>query len=78
MRTYIAIQNIAGEQMDIPLSYDGEREVGTLLIDGIPYHVERLKVGTMMRRYRVDADKDYIPQRDCRGMCVTVAPFSKR
>lgn len=78
MSAYVTIQNIAGEQMNIPLSRDGRREVGTLLIDGIPYHVERLKVTTMMRVYRIDTDKNYTPQRDRHGMCVVVAPFSER
>jgi len=78
MNDYVTIQNIAGEKMDIPLMRDGRREVGTLIIDGIPYHVERLKVASMMRWYRVDKDKNYTPKQDRRGMCFVVVPFSDR
>lgn len=78
MKRYATIMNTNGQQMDIPLSTEGAREVGILLIDGVRYHVERIKAGTLQRQYRVDADEDYVPQRDRRGRCVIVAPYSKR
>ena len=75
---YTTIQSTNGQQMDIPLEREGGREVGTLLIDGVPYHVERIKAAALQRQYCVDADRDYVPQRDGRGRCVILAPFSKR
>ena len=64
--------------MDIPLSREGAKEVGSLLIDGVRYHVERMKGKTLQRQYRVDVDVDYAPQCDGRGRCVIVAPYSRR
>ena len=78
MRHYATFQNTTGQQMDIPLSREGTREVGALLIDGVRYHVERMKAKTLQRQYRVDADSDYAPQCDGRGRCVIVAPYSRR
>ena len=78
MRHYATIQNTAGQQIDIPLLREGTREVGVLLIDGVRYHVERMKEKTLQRQYRVDADRDYTPQCDGRGRCVIVAPYSRR
>lgn len=78
MKHYATIQNTTGQQIDVPLSREGTREVGALLIDGVPYHVERMKAKTLQRQYRVDADKGYDPQCDRRNRCVIVAPYSKR
>lgn len=78
MKQYITIQNIHGDRFDVPLLHDGTREVGMVLIDGISYHLERIKATTLQQQYRVDTDKDYKPQRDRRGRCVIIAPFSKR
>ncbi len=78
MRHCTTVANADGQQIEIALTREGTREVGTLLIDGVPYHVERIKAITLQRQYLVDADKGYIPQRDQSGRCVIVAPFSKR
>ena len=78
MKQYATIQSGNGQRMDVALETEGAREVGTLLIDGVPYHVERIKAITLRHQYRVDADKDYVPQCDGQGRCVIVAPYSKR
>ena len=78
MKQYVTIQNTHGQRIEVPLSREGTREVGMLLIDGISYHLERINAATLQQQYRVDTDMDYTPQRDRRGRCVLVAPFSKR
>ena len=78
MKHHATIQSANGEEMDIVLEREGGREVGTLFIDGVQYHVERIKATTLERQYHVDGDKDYKPQCDSQGRCVIVAPFSKR
>jgi hypothetical protein len=78
MKHCLTIDNEQGDQIAVTLVPEGSREVGKLIIDGVPYHVERMKSATMNRRYVVDADEDYRPQHDSAGKCVIVAPYSMR
>jgi hypothetical protein len=77
MGSFATIRNLNGEQIDVPLEASGGREAGTVFIDGVPYHIERMAARALQRRYRVDADKEFEPKSDRRGRCVIVAPFSK-
>jgi hypothetical protein len=63
--------------IEIPLVVEDDREVGTVLIDGIFYHFERIKKEALLSEYRVDTDPDYEPQTDAEGYCYILAPFSK-
>ena len=74
---HLTIQNEDGQEVHVPLSPEADRDVGKLLIDGVPYHVERVNASTLQRLYRVDVDKDYAPQHDRSGKCVIIAPYSK-
>lgn len=61
--------------IEIPLISDGDREVATILIDGIFYHLERIKKETLLSQYFVDRDTDYQPQTDTDGYCYILSPF---
>ncbi len=63
--------------IEIPLILDGDREVATILIDGIFHHLERIKKETLLSQYFVDRDPDYEPQTDTDGYCYILSPFSK-
>lgn len=61
--------------IEIPLILDGDREVATILIDGIFHHLERIKKETLLSKYFVDRDPDYEPQADTDGYCYILSPF---
>lgn len=78
MAKSVTIKNDAGDAITVPLSLEGGRDVGKLTIDGVSYHVERIKAAMLKRDYRVDKDTVYSPQHDRNGMCVIIAPYSKK
>lgn len=71
----VQLGNGLNDFIEIPLVAEDGREVGTVLIDGVFYHFERLKRETLLSEYRVDADPDYDPQTDTDGYCYILAPF---
>jgi hypothetical protein len=77
MKTSITLENEDGESLAVNLSPEGDREVGKLMIDGVPYHVERIKAAVLKSDYRVDRDVGYIPQQDKNGLCIIIAPYDK-
>jgi len=77
MAKNLKIQNGYGETIEIALLRDGTRDVGQVFIDGVPYHIERMKSDELMSEYKIDTDPDYSPQRDKHGRCVLIAPYCK-
>lgn len=73
----LVIANADGKSINVALQEDGERQVGTLLINGLRYHIENMPLQAFRSKYRVDSDKKYAPQTDADGCCVIIAPFSK-
>jgi hypothetical protein len=63
--------------IEIPLISDGDREVATVLLDGIFYHLERIKKETLLSQYLIDRDAGYQPQTDTDGSCYILSPFCK-
>jgi len=78
MKNSVTIKTESGDAIVVTLSAEGDRQVGRLIMDGVPYHVERIKVASLKRHYRVDMDEAYSPQHDKNGMCVILAPYSKK
>jgi hypothetical protein len=76
--TPIRIENEQGESIEVVLVRDGDRPIGTIMIQGVRYHIERLPREEMMALYVVDTDPDYHPKTDAEGYCYIVAPFSGR
>lgn len=74
----LTIKNENDASIIVALEREGAREVGRIIIDGVFYHLERLKAKDLQRNYRVDNDDDYCPQHDNNGKSVIVAPFSKK
>ena len=72
----IKIKTQNGLTLQVPLKKCGDREAGTIFIDDIPYHIERMPKNLLCKEYKVDADPDYVPQTDNSNRCVVVAPFS--
>ncbi|MDX9715002.1 MAG: hypothetical protein RBT37_06210 [Dissulfurispiraceae bacterium] len=66
-----------GECLKVDLASDGQRQVGTIFIDGVRYHIEKIPVKEYRVNYRIDMDNEYEPHTDADGCCVIVAPFSK-
>lgn len=71
----VQLGNGMNDFIEIPLVVEDDREVATILIDGVSYHFERLKRETLLSEYRVDTDPDYEPQTDAEGYCYILAPF---
>lgn len=78
MKKAVTIESEGGESLTVALSPEGGREVGKLMIDGVPYHVERIKAAVLKRDYRVDRDDAYIPRHDKNGLCIIVAPYGTK
>ena len=72
----IKIQN--GLTLEVPLEKCGDREAGTVFIDDVPYHIERMSKKLLCKEYKIDADPDYVPQTDNANRCVLVSPFSEK
>lgn len=70
------IQTANGESVIVPLAPDGDRDVGRLEIDGINYHLERVRKSDLVAHYKIDDDPDYDPQADDAGFCYLLAPYS--
>ncbi len=64
--------------LQVPLEKFGNREAGTIFIDDVPYHIERLSKKLFRKEYKIDADSDYVPQTDNSNRCVLVAPSVKK
>jgi len=73
----VQIENGLGDKIEVALVLDGDREGGSLFIDGISYHFERHKKERFLRDYDVDDDPDYQPKTDADGYCYLIAPFSE-
>lgn len=76
MKEKVTIQSCS-DFIEIPMEVDDGREVGSLQIDGVSYHFERIKKETLLSEYKVDGDTDYQPQTDTKGYCYILAPFCK-
>jgi hypothetical protein len=74
----IRIKTQSGLMLQVPLEKFGNREAGTIFIDDVPYHIERMSEKLLCKEYKIDNDSDYVPQTDNANRCVVVAPFSKR
>jgi hypothetical protein len=72
----VTLQTASGESVLVPLSFDGDREVARLEIDGINYHLERVRKSDLLTHYKVDDDPNYDPQADDAGFCYLLAPYS--
>jgi len=75
-KEWASIQNSFGENLRVPLSFDGSRAVARLEIDGVAYHLERVRKSDLLSHYKVDDDPDYDPQADDAGYCYLLAPYS--
>ncbi|MCA1574154.1 MAG: hypothetical protein LC770_06370 [Acidobacteria bacterium] len=73
----VEIDDGAGKKINVELEFEGDREGGALVINGINYHFERIKRERLVRDYKVDTDPDYYPQADANGYCYLIAPFSE-
>jgi hypothetical protein len=71
----VSIQSKSGSTLIVPLEQFEDREVGVVLIDGVPYHIERVSKDLLRKAYKVDFDRDYIPKTDSTNRCVIIAPF---
>ena len=70
------IRTSSGEVILVPLSAENEREQARLVIDGVPYHFERISRNDLFSHYIVDDDPDYDPKSDEDGCCYVLAPYS--
>ena len=66
-----------GRTVRIPLVHEGEFLSAQILIDGVPYHLERIPKSLLGAPYIVDTDPDYAPKSDSDGFCYIIAPFSE-
>lgn len=70
------IQTPSGDTLVVPLSPEGGRDGARLVIDGVPYHFERVRREELLSRYQVDDDPGYAPEADADGFCYILAPYS--
>jgi len=72
------IANSIGDSIFVNLQSDGQRQVASIRVDGVEYHLERMRAKELLSKYSVDADPDYSPQTDRQGYCFVLVPFSKK
>lgn len=65
-----------GDDLRVTLEDDGQRSVATLLVNGVPCHLERLPAEEALR-YKLDADPDYRPRCDPEGYTYVLVPYSR-
>ncbi len=70
------IRTSSGEVIRVPMASEDEREQARLVIDGVPYHFERISRSDLLSNYKVDTDPDYEPKSDAEGYCYVLAPYS--
>ncbi len=70
------IQTSSGDILIVPLSSEGGRDGCHLVIDGVPYHFDRVRREELLSHYKVDDDPDYTPKADADGFCYILAPYS--
>jgi hypothetical protein len=73
----VEITNGFGATIEVELEFEGDREGGSITIEGINYHFERLTRERLLSDYKIDDDPDYQPQADADGYCYLIAPFSE-
>lgn len=73
----VEIQTSSGEVFTLSLFSEDGREQSRLVIDGIPYHFERIYRAELVSHYKVDDDPDYDPKSDKDGFCYILAPYSE-
>jgi Mg/Co/Ni transporter MgtE len=73
----VRLCNESGDVLEVELTPEGNRLLGLLRVDGVPYHVEELSAERLMSMYCVDTDPDYQPRRDANGHCIILAPYSR-
>ncbi len=73
----VQITNGLGAKIEVELEFEGDREGGSITIEGINYHFERLTKERLLSDYKIDDDPDYQPQTDADGYCYLIAPFSE-
>lgn len=72
------IGNSLGDSITVELQTDGRRQVGIVMVDGVRYHLERMRATELLSKYKADLDPEYRPQTDRQGCCVVLVPFSKK
>lgn len=73
----VGITNGDGGKSEVELEFEVDREGGSIVIEGINYHFERLTKERLLSDYKIDDDPDYQPQTDPDGYCYLIAPFSE-
>lgn len=68
--------NECGDVLEVELTPEGERLLGLLRVEGVPYHVEELSAERLICEYCVDVDPDYQPRFDANGNCIMLVPYS--
>ena len=65
-----------GCRFTIELRTEDSRQASTILLNGIPHHLERIPRDILARSYHMDADPDYVPRCDAAGYCYVMVPYS--
>lgn len=74
---YAQVSSGDGQTLRLTLLPEGDRHVGSIVIDGVWYHLERIKGRQLVCDYKVDLDEGYQPQTDGAGYAYIIAPFSR-
>lgn len=77
IKSYAVIKNAQGFSLRVPLESDGNIERGSITVDGVHCHIERMSQQRLASLYRVDDDPNYTPASDSLGRCILVVPFSE-
>lgn len=70
------IHEASGQSIVIPMICEDHRDIATLTINGVYYHLERVTQDELATDYKVDLDPEYSPKSDATGYCCLFAPYS--
>jgi len=73
---FAEIEAPSGDVLVVPLFSEDGCDSSCLIIDGLPYHLERISRDDLLSHYKVDDDPAYDPRSDVDGFCYILAPYS--
>lgn len=73
------IENEAGDRLKIPMQFEGDTFLGTVFVNGTPYHAFFATKGEISGggKYTLDLDPDYNPKASPTGSYLLISPYSE-
>ena len=64
--------------MELTLDLEGGKYVATIILNGVPCHLEAVNPVGFELSYNVDDDPEYVPKVDHQGHAFLLVPFARK